>query len=123
VGAHHDQLGLFGQRGAHDFLDRRTHPPVAAERDGVVRQEGLDRLDHLLRFLAVVAGHDVGADHAGDAMRNRRLHVQHDQFIVGARQALVGDQEGQRLLGVGAAVGSEQDFHSTMSRSTKGLSA
>ena len=111
VGAHHDHVDLFLLRRAQDFLRWRPHDPGGAERDAVPLQEALDRLEHLLGFVAVVVVDDAGAEHGLDPGRHGRLHVQHHQLVVGAGQALVGGQEGQGFLGVLAAVGGQQHLH------------
>src|SRR3569832_8089 len=52
VGAHHDHVGVALFRRGDDLVARVADDPAATEGDLVAREEALDRLEHLLRFVA-----------------------------------------------------------------------
>ncbi|MCY1381899.1 hypothetical protein D9M69_698610 [compost metagenome] len=75
----------------------------------------LQELDHRGRDLGglvrIVAVGDLGPHGGARARWQRRLHGQEGEVVLGAEHLVVGGQVGQHLLGVGAAIHREQDFH------------
>ena len=111
MGAHDHHMHPLLSDGLENFWRCSAHHIVQLVVEPVALEKFLDRIEHPLGLLPMVLVDGARSDHALDPGRHRRLHMEHDQFVLRSTKVFVGNQKSQGFLRKWAAVCREKDLH------------